>query len=430
MAVFGDVSDDGERRMKRFAADTYGSWQFTVFRLVFGSYLAIHFFMLAPYAPELFGPHGMIPDSSLLPSHGIFPNLLTAVGSDAALVGAVALLGVLSVLFAVGCARRLVAVALWFGWACLFHRNIFVANPSLPYVGWLLWACAALPSGEPWSVWPRRRDDWRMDPWIFSGAWLLLAAGYTFSGLHKAASESWQNGLALRYVLELPMARDTWAKDLLLAAPDVVHRLGTWSTLLLEMLFLPLCLFRRTRPWAFLAMLGMHAGILLTVTMADLTLGMLMFHLFVVEPDWGVDRRTRKIVVFDGGCGFANRIVGFLLSADTARALRFAVQPTAPSSSSSSSSGQTPHFCYVRGHEELVRSTAWLSAVADMGGLWSLARFLLWIPRQLRDALYDVLVGGLIARFGRCAEQRPIAEHEKPWFVDAVTAHQAGAEVR
>lgn len=382
--------------MKWFAADAYGPWQFTLFRVVLGAYLAVHFFALAPYAPEVFGPAGMIPDPALLPSFGIFPNPLHLLVADTALVAALVVLGVLALAFAVGFARRIVAVLLWFGWACLFHRNVFIANPSLPYVGWLLLACAVLPDGEPWSMWPRRRDGWQMHPWILAGAWLLLGAGYTFSGVHKAASESWQNGLAIKYVLELPTARDVWWKDLLLALPDSFHRANTWAALLLEIAFLPLCLFRRTRPWVFLAMLGMHTGILLTVSIADLTAGMLVFHLFVVEPDWGIDRRIPKLVVVDDGGGWGARVVRFLGAADTAGVLRFSRPPSATSTTTTSTTtATTSSLVYQRGHRELHRSTALLMAVADLGGVWRLALVVLGVPRPLRDAVYDAVAARL-----------------------------------
>lgn len=402
MALRGHLPDGGWCPVRWFAADAYGPWQFTVFRVVFGAYLAVHFFALAPYAPEVFGPAGMIPDPGLLPSAGVFPNPLNLLAADAALVAAVATLGVLAVAFAVGCARRIVALLLWFGWACLFHRNVFIANPSLPYVGWLLLACAVLPAGEPWSMWPRRTMDgavWRMHPWILGGAWLLLGAGYTFSGVHKAASESWQNGLAIKYVLELPTARDVWWKDLLLALPDLFHRANTWAALLLELVFLPLCLFRRTRPWVFLAMLAMHTGILLTVSIADLTMGMLVFHLFVVEPDWGIDRRLAKLVVIDAGGGWGARVVGFLRAADTCRVLRVA-RPTTPTTPTT--------LVYQRGERQLVRSTALVWAVADLGGVWRLALVLLAVPRPLRDRVYDAVAARLDACPLDASRARPL----------------------
>ncbi|WP_113960415.1 hypothetical protein [Roseimicrobium gellanilyticum] len=52
----------------------------------------------------------------------------------------------------------------------------------------------------------------------------------------------------------------------------------------MELLFLPLSLHRLTRAAAWAALVLMHAGILLVVDFADLSIGMLMIHLFTSSP--------------------------------------------------------------------------------------------------------------------------------------------------
>ena len=49
--------------------------QYSIFRLVFGIYLAIHFAMLAPYGAELFSSAGALADSSASPLIHAFPNM-------------------------------------------------------------------------------------------------------------------------------------------------------------------------------------------------------------------------------------------------------------------------------------------------------------------------------------------------------------------
>jgi hypothetical protein len=56
--------------------------------------------------------------------------------------------------------------------------------------------------------------------------------------------------------------------------------------LALELLAFPLALFRPTRKWIWLGIVGMHLGILCIVDFADLTTGMLMIHLFTYNPSW------------------------------------------------------------------------------------------------------------------------------------------------
>ncbi len=245
--------------------------RFTVFRVLLGLYVAVHAFALVPYAEELFGPGGMLPDPALNPAFGVFPNPLFLPQAQAAGVATAfcAALGALGLMLAAGLGRRPVALLLWFGWACLFHRNVLIANPSLPYVGFLLLVCAVVPGRVP--VVPAVLRE---------GGWLLLAAGYTASGLHKLGAPSWLDGTALTHVLQLPLARPEGLSLLLRDAPPQLMALATWAVLALEVLSLPLALWRPARRPVFFALVAMHVGILLTVDFADLTLGMLLAHVF------------------------------------------------------------------------------------------------------------------------------------------------------
>jgi hypothetical protein len=226
----------------------------------------------------------MLPDASQLPSARFFPNPLVNASSVGA-TGFVVTLALLSLALLAGVYRRWVAVPLWFGWACLFNRNPFIANPSLPYVGFLLLACAIVPNESllrP-SLPPAERA-WSIPLPLYRGAWLLLGLGYTLSGLHKLGSPSWGDGTALRHVLELPLARDTWLRSALLSLPDWAFAGMTWGALAAEITALPLFLFRVTRRPAWAALIAMQLGILCLLDFADLTAGMLLFHAFVFEP--------------------------------------------------------------------------------------------------------------------------------------------------
>lgn len=391
--------------MKLFKSETYGPWQFTIFRMIFGIYLAIHFATLIPYAGEVFGPQGMISDPSQIPTHKLFPNILNHLSTDLSLQLFLGGLVILSLAYTLGLARQAISLLLWYGWACLFNRNIFIANPSLPYVGWLLLASSVIRSGEPLSIWPRQKNDWKMNPWIFTGAWLLLIVGYSFSGIHKAMAESWQNGYAIKYVLELPTTRDWWPKDVILQLPDVFLRLMTWGTLALEIFFIPLILFRKTRVPATLAMIGMHLGILTTVSIADLTFGMFMIHLFVVEPDWGIERETRKVIFFDGVCGLCDRFITFMVDADRENVLKFATQQgnlfQTPEMKKLVTKEMGDSIFYLKGDKIYSKSSAVLTAISDLGGVWKLVLIFKLIPRFIRDHVYDLVAKNRYQLFGK-----------------------------
>lgn len=407
--------------MKLFNAEKYGPWQFSIFRIIFGTYLTVHFATLIPYAQEVFGPDGMISDPSQIPTHKIFPNVLNLLSSDFSLQGFLILMTVLSLAYTVGFARQAISLVLWYGWACLFNRNIFIANPSIPYVGWLLLATTVIRSGEPLSVWPKQNRPWQMNPWIFNGAWWLLIIGYTFSGVHKAMAESWQNGKALIYVLELPTTRDWWPKDVLLQLPEIFLRSMSWGTLALEILFLPLCLYKKTRVPATIAMIGMHVGILTTVSIADLTFGMFMIHLFVVESDWGVERDTKKVLFFDGVCGLCDHFITFMVDADRENVLKFATQQgdafQTPDVKNKIDPKMGDSIFYLKGDKIYSKSSAVLTAMSDMGGIWKLLLFFKLIPAPIRDQVYDVVAKNRYKMFGKHETCRLPTPEERAKFL-------------
>lgn len=267
---------------------------FTAFRLIFGGYLALHFAALLPWAEELFGYHGLIGNPALNPTAGLFPNPFNAPLSGTTLKWIFAALTGLSLMFAAGWWRPVVSGVLWFFWTALFHRNNLISNPSIPCVGLLLALCALIPSGEPWCLSchrgggedNRKLIPWTMPPWVMRTVWILLATGYTFSALTKLPSPSWRDGDAMRYLLANPLARPGPVRDLMLHLPSGALKLMTWGTLFLELAFAPLAWWKKSRPWVWAAMVGLHAGILLVLDFADLSFGMLMIHAFTFDPAW------------------------------------------------------------------------------------------------------------------------------------------------
>lgn len=262
--------------------------QFGLFRVAFGAYLAVHFAHLIPWGAELFGRTGTLGDPSVSPLHGVFPNVLTLWDSPPQVTVFLVAMVVLSLLFAAGVWRRVAAVLLWYGWACLFNRNPLISNPGIPYVGLMLLLSSLVPATERLRFQLRSRHDERfaMPYWVFGAAWVLMAVGYSYSGVVKLMSPSWLDGSALWHLLNNPLARDGFARDIALQMPMPLIRIATWGALAAEVLFLPLALVSRVRPFAWAALLGMHLGIVMLVSFADLTAGMLMLHFFTWDGRW------------------------------------------------------------------------------------------------------------------------------------------------
>ena len=383
---------------------------YSLYRCGLGAYLFVHFAMLLPWGEELFSNAGMVPDAEVSPLFPLFPNPLFVWDAPALVTGAIALGCAASAALAIGWRDRGAALGLWFLWACLFTRNPLIANPSLPFIGWLLLVHAVVPS-RPYGAWHSRGEPdpgahWRMPPALFAAGWILMALAYTYSGAAKLGSPSWIDGTALARVLENPLARPTVLRDLVLALPEPLLRAATWTGLGLELFFAPLALFRVLRPWLWLALLAMHLALILLIDFADLSLGMVVLHAFTCDPGWIAPARAtgRARVYYDGACGLCHRTLRFLLAEDRTDAFRYAPLDSDAfrTAVAPSQREKLPDAIVVltpQG-EILTRSAALLYCGSRLGGAWRLAANLLgWLPMGLRDRVYDA-----------------IAAHRRRWF--------------
>lgn len=266
--------------------------QYSLYRGIFGFYLLIHFVALLPWSAELFSNRGVLPaDAS--PLLNLFPNVLAVSDTPAFVATLITVGAIASLFFLLGQCDRIAAVVVWYLLACLSGRNPLIANPSLPFVGWLLLAHASLPA-SPYGSWSARgrtdpRGGWFMPPAIFAAAWIVMSIGYSYSGYTKLVSPSWLDGNALTRVLNNPLARPTFVRDLVLTAPAFVLRCATWGALALELTYVLLALSKRARPWIWAAMLAFHLSLMVFIDFADLSFGMVILHLFTFDPRWAPD---------------------------------------------------------------------------------------------------------------------------------------------
>jgi uncharacterized membrane protein YphA (DoxX/SURF4 family) len=263
---------------------------YSIFRALFGTYLAFHYSQLVPWGPELFSNRGLLPQASFSPLAHLFPNVLAVWDAPWFVQLLLVAAALAAVLLAIGFWDRLAAVVLWYLGACFLGRNPLISNPALPYVGWILLAHAFLPPAPDGSVAARIRkkpnENWRMPPSIFLTAWVVMAVGYTYSGVMKLSSPSWLDGSALARILSNPLARPGSLRLLLMGLPAPLLKTATWGALGLELSFAPLALLRRLRPWIWSAMLCLHIGLFILISFPDLTAGMVFLHLFTFDPAW------------------------------------------------------------------------------------------------------------------------------------------------
>lgn len=376
--------------------------QYSLYRVAFGTYLLVHFAQLLPWGPELFSSTGVLPEAQTSPLIGLFPNLFAIADSPAVVTAALGLGVVCAGLLAVGWRDRIAALVLWYLWACLFGRNPLISNPGLPYIGLLLVVHACLPRAPFGSLEARGRLDpgggWAMPASFYRVVWFLMAAGYTYSGATKLVSPSWLDGSAVARVLGNPLARPGWLREFVTGLPDGVLRAMSYGSLALELAFLPLALFARTRPWVWSAMLAMHVGLIALIDFADLSLGMLVLHAFTFDPRWIRPRGGPgpDTVFYDGACGLCHRTVRLLLAEDEAgEAFRFAPLqgPTfAAAFPNSDERHRLPDSLIVRTSDgrTLLRSSGVVHLLRRLGGAWGLIGLALCaLPVPLRDACYD-----------------------------------------
>jgi len=397
--------------------------QYSLFRALFGAYLCVHFVMLVSWGGEIFSSEGVLPDAGVSPFFGIFPNLFLLADGPLFVECVLVLGAALSLALAAGWQDRVAAVLLWLIWASLFGRNPLISNPSLPYIGLLLLVHAGLPTGRsaPYgSLTMRGRldpaGDWAMSRELHRVVWILMSIGYSYSGYAKLMSPSWRDGSALSRVLDNPLARPGGLGAMLLELPEIALRIATWGALGFELLFVLFALSRKLRPVAWTVMLAMHLGLILLIDFADLSLGMVILHLFTFDPAWLAPRRAdeSEIVFYDGECGLCHRTIRFCLAEDVdGGAFRFApLQGTTFDDEVPAARRATlpDSIVLLRSDGTLMeRSDAIAHMLVALGGVWNLlGRCLRLIPRPLRDAGYDGIASMRRRAFAKPAGLCPI----------------------
>jgi predicted DCC family thiol-disulfide oxidoreductase YuxK len=393
--------------------------QYSVFRVLFGAYLVVHFLHLLPWAPEIFSNAGVIVKASDSPLINLFPNILALYDAPWFISMLVVSAALASLALLAGWHDKGAAIWIWYVLACLFGRDPLIANPSLPYVGWMLLAHLFIPKA-PYGSWTARgRVDpgggWSMPKGIFLAAWIVLALSYSYSGYTKLLSPSWVDGHTISYVLQNPLARDYFLRDFFLGLPPIYLQLLTWAVMWIELLFAPLVLLRALRPLLWGAMLFVQFGFAFLLNFADLTLAMLLFHFLTFDPAWVRPYRAarREYVFYDGHCGLCHRVIRFLLAEDAREAFRFApLQSDAFQRAVREQDRNNLPDSFVVLNEEggiLLRSSAAVYVLHRLGGVWRLLGMVLWcLPRFIRNAGYD-FIGGIRHRlFRRPDEVCPI----------------------
>jgi hypothetical protein len=255
--------------------------RFASFRIAFGLYLIWVLLLLWPWLDTLYSPLGVMP-THLIPMKSYVPFSLLQFDSPLLLRIYVGLAIFGALLFTIGYARKLGALLVFFPMWFLVHRNPLAVTEENAFLLWLLLASLLIPSGEPYSL-AKKNPNWFEPRTVRMAAWFLLAVGYTYAGLYKIAqSESfWRNGTALYYVLAETNSRRMWYGEAYSLLPMFVYQVSTFLLMAIQMLSFPLLATRFTRKILWVGMVLFHLGALVFMNIAEISIGMLIVHLFM-----------------------------------------------------------------------------------------------------------------------------------------------------
>jgi predicted DCC family thiol-disulfide oxidoreductase YuxK len=376
---------------------THNGWtggQYSVLRALVGMFVSVQLLRCMPQTATWLADNATRTSALGHLFSPWLPNVLTVWPGAGFLAAMLITATILSILFSVGFRDRLMAVILWYLWACLASLSPLAAS-SFALLGWFLWAHICFPAA-PYGSWDARQrldpgGGWSMPQPCFALVWGVMACGYSAHGIFQAMRYLWGTAPALASTFSrvLPFPD-------LLPAPDP---LVVTVILGIQGCFAPLALFRRVRPWLWCAMLALQGWCLLAGTETEARLALLLLHLLLFDPAWlpPLAARQPTLVFYDGQCGLCHRTVRFALAEDrTGQALHFAplngekferLLPVARRD------GLPDSLLVLTPDGALLsRSSAVLHLCHCLGGLWrALAFASAMIPRCLRDAVYDFI---------------------------------------
>lgn len=373
--------------------------QYSLVRALLGLALIVWFARLWPAAAELYSDLGVLAD--LPPEASVGP--IARIDDATTARAAVAIGGLLAVLFTVGFRARIAALGLYGILAILAARNPLTADSGLDFLGLALLFHATLPGRPYLSIDALGRIDprggWRFPAALHRAVWIVLACTTAYSGLVKLLAPAWRNGTALERLLEGPLAAPA-AADLAASLPSTLLAGATWAALAFQLAFAPLALLPRARPWIWSAMATASLAVIALADSPDAGFGRLALLGLCFAPRWIAPLASRdpELVFYDGHCGLCHRAVRFVLAEDPGPAPRFRFAPIDGASFRASVPNELRQslpdsvLVVTEQGELLDRSRAAMRLGEGLGGIWRLLAVLAEaMPLALRDRMYDAV---------------------------------------
>jgi predicted DCC family thiol-disulfide oxidoreductase YuxK len=127
-----------------------------------------------------------------------------------------------------------------------------------------------------------------------------------------------------------------------------------------------------------------------------------------------------NLIFFDGVCGLCNRFVNLLIDADKNHALKFAPLQgkTAAELLPKEFIQELKTIVYCRNQQIYTESDAVLEILKSIGGIWAIFYIFKWIPKLIRDYIYQWISLHRLHWFGRLDSCRMPSKEERARFLD------------
>ncbi len=191
----------------------------------------------------------------------------------------------------VGLRSDLAVFASFIGLVAQTHWNGLPLSSAHQVMTVLLFCLVWTETGQVWSLDARRAAGRQPRPVAAWPLWMMryqVALVYLSSGLYKFAYPMWRDGTAVHWAMNLnAFHRFPWPLPVA-AAP--LEAFLSWGTLLFELTFWLLVIFRRTRPFALIGGVALHAGLFASMELGPFSFLMVASYVCYLDP-----QRTKNL---------------------------------------------------------------------------------------------------------------------------------------
>lgn len=266
-----------------------------VVRIAFGVLMVGWTLSLLPNLDDLFGEGSVVPRP---PADRYAWGVLEVLAGAEAILVVWGILLVASIALTVGWHSRLAALAVFVGVVTFQRGDPFAFNSGDALIRLEALFLLLAPSGAALSLDRRRTAGsfWSVQvraPWVLRLMQVQMTCVYVFSVLNKLSGDTWREGTAVSYALQMTdmatVAVPDWITNNALAM-----NAATWGVLATEVAVGLLVWNRRARPWVLGAGVLAHVMIALALAVAFFSFAMFVLYLAFV-PSGAMQRWVDRL---------------------------------------------------------------------------------------------------------------------------------------